>query len=189
MAYSAWQYPYTLTEEQRKVKEARDNARKDESPEGSNKALIKEFFTQLIAGRKKWIVPEKMFCESMISFSYSCFGESPLPCKFSLIHNPPPALIWELYASHELGDPRNSTTTSPSPYLGLGLSAVSSHALHNLLSPQAKISSQSSTSSRCTPATTASASAPSSFSLASKPQMPPEPKHILKHRPSDCLCI
>lgn len=89
VAFSAWQYPYTLTEEQRKVKEARDNARKDESPEGSNKALIKEFFTQLIAGRKKWIVPEKMFCESMISFSYRCFGESPLPCKFSLIHNPP----------------------------------------------------------------------------------------------------
>ena len=63
MAFSAWQFPYTLTEEQRGVKEARDNGRKDEPPEGSNDALIKEFFTQLFAGRKKWIVPEEMFCE------------------------------------------------------------------------------------------------------------------------------
>lgn len=68
VAYSGWQYPYTLTEEQRKVKEARDNARKDDSPEGSNKPLIKEFFTQLINGRKKWIVPGKTFCESLIVF-------------------------------------------------------------------------------------------------------------------------
>lgn len=45
------------------MKEARDKERKEEPPEGSNDALIKDFFTQLIAGRKKWIVPERMFCK------------------------------------------------------------------------------------------------------------------------------
>lgn len=45
------------------MKEARESKRRDEPPEGSNEALIKDFFTQLIAGRKKWIVPDKMFCE------------------------------------------------------------------------------------------------------------------------------
>ena len=85
VAFSAWQYPYTLTEEQRKVKEARDSARKDESPEGSNKALIKDFFTQLIDGRKKWIVPERMFCESMfcslqgVFVRFLCHAISPNP--------------------------------------------------------------------------------------------------------------
>ena len=69
VAYSAWQYPYTLTEEQRKMKEVRDNGRKDEPPEGSNDALIKDFFTKLIDGRKKWIQTEKMFCESFILFT------------------------------------------------------------------------------------------------------------------------
>lgn len=63
VAFSAWQYPYTLTEEQKKEKEARDKKRQDEPPEGSNDALIKDFFTKLFAGRKKWIVPEKTFCE------------------------------------------------------------------------------------------------------------------------------
>lgn len=61
VAFSAWQYPYT--EEQRRRKEVRDQERKNEEPEGTNHALTKQFFTQLFAGRKKWIKPEKTFCE------------------------------------------------------------------------------------------------------------------------------
>ena len=45
------------------MKEKRDRERRDEPPEGSNEALIKDFFEQLIAGRRKWIVPDKMFCK------------------------------------------------------------------------------------------------------------------------------
>ena len=67
MAFSAWQFPYS--EEQRRLKEIRDKERKNEEPEGSNHALTNDFFTQLFAGRKKWIIPGKTFCESAIFFS------------------------------------------------------------------------------------------------------------------------
>ena len=72
VAFSAWQYPYT--EEQRRLKEIRDKERKNEEPEGSNHKLTNDFFTQLFAGRKKWIIPGKTFCESAIfSLHVSCF--------------------------------------------------------------------------------------------------------------------
>ena len=63
VAFSAWQYPYALTEEQRKEKEAQDRSAIDEPPEGSNNQFITDFCTQLFDGRKKWILPEKTFCE------------------------------------------------------------------------------------------------------------------------------
>ena len=69
-AFSAWQYPYT--EEQRRRKAIRDNERKNEEPEGTNHALTKQFFTQLFAGRKKWIKPEKTFCELQFSLYMFC---------------------------------------------------------------------------------------------------------------------
>lgn len=63
VAFAAWQYPHTLTEEEKKVKEARESRTREEPPEGSNVALIKDFFTQVFAGRERWIVREKTFCE------------------------------------------------------------------------------------------------------------------------------
>ncbi len=63
VAFSAWQYPYTLTEDQRREKEVKDSKPRDEPPEGSNSALVKDFARHLAAGRKKWIVPKKTFCE------------------------------------------------------------------------------------------------------------------------------
>ena len=31
--------------------------------DGSNEGLMKDFFAQLAAGRERWLVPEKTFCE------------------------------------------------------------------------------------------------------------------------------
>ena len=72
VAFARWQYPYTLTPEQKAEKEEKDNNRKryHEFPEGSNVELQKEFFRQLIEGRKKFIVPEKTYCECSLSEPY-----------------------------------------------------------------------------------------------------------------------
>lgn len=37
--------------------------------DGSNEGLMKEFFAQIIAGRERWLVPGKTFCESFLLFS------------------------------------------------------------------------------------------------------------------------
>lgn len=65
MAFSRWQYPYTLTPEQKAEKEEKEEMRKryHEFPEGSNKELQEEFFRKLMEGRKRFIVPEKTYCE------------------------------------------------------------------------------------------------------------------------------
>ena len=67
VAFSAWQYPHTLTDEEEKKREAAIRGRRDEPPEGSNKELIQEFFRQIFGGRKRWIEPDKTFCESNFS--------------------------------------------------------------------------------------------------------------------------
>ena len=74
VAFSAWQYPFT--EEQRRLKQKRDDERKQVEPEGTNFALTKDFFTQLFAGRKKWIQLEKTFCELLLSFFLFYFRAS-----------------------------------------------------------------------------------------------------------------
>lgn len=68
MAFARWQYPYTLTPEQKAEKDEKDEKRKryNEFPEGSNKELQKEFFKQLVEGRKRFIVPEKTYCKFYI---------------------------------------------------------------------------------------------------------------------------
>lgn len=53
-------YAHGGTEEE---KEAKDRSTRDEPPAGSNNKFINDFCTQLFVGRKKWIVPEKTFCE------------------------------------------------------------------------------------------------------------------------------
>ena len=65
MAFARWQYPYSLTPEQKAEKEEKDEMRKryHEFPEGSNKELQEEFFKKLMDGRKRFIVPEKTYCE------------------------------------------------------------------------------------------------------------------------------
>ena len=65
MAFARWQYPYTLTPEQKAEKAEKDEKRKryTEFLEGSNKELQEDFFRQLVEGRKRFIVPEKTYCE------------------------------------------------------------------------------------------------------------------------------
>lgn len=61
VAFSAWQDPHTLTEDQRRDKE--EGGGKEELLEGSNGGLIREFWAQIDKGRERWIVAEKTFCE------------------------------------------------------------------------------------------------------------------------------
>ena len=64
VAFSKWDHPYKLTAEQKKEKDENDASnKKPPALEGSNGPLMDDFFKQLVAGRKKWIVPEKMFCK------------------------------------------------------------------------------------------------------------------------------
>ncbi|CAF9919151.1 MAG: hypothetical protein ALECFALPRED_000983 [Alectoria fallacina] len=62
VAFSKWDYPYTLTAEQHEEKNRKAVAdRLKKVVEGSNEGLMKDFFTQLIAGRERWLVPGKTF--------------------------------------------------------------------------------------------------------------------------------
>lgn len=68
VAFSKWDYPYEITpenKEKKEVKERLDKERKKEEGNmiGSNDSLMDDFFKQLFAGRKKWIVPEKTYCK------------------------------------------------------------------------------------------------------------------------------
>ena len=81
MAFARWQYPYTLTPEQKAEKEEKDAYRKryHQFPEGSNEELQKEFFRQLVEGRKRFIVPEKTYCE--------CNSSEPCYLQLSAVFN------------------------------------------------------------------------------------------------------
>ena len=71
VGFAKWEYPYALTAEQREEKKRK--AMEDRLKKvvvGSNEGLMKEFFTQLAAGRERWLVPGKTFCESFLFFSY-----------------------------------------------------------------------------------------------------------------------
>ena len=41
--------------------------------DGSNEGLMKDFFAQLAAGRERWLVPEKTFCELFL-LNFSCLA-------------------------------------------------------------------------------------------------------------------
>lgn len=73
VGFAKWDYPHTLTAEQReeKARKAREERMK-KVVEGSNGGLMREFFEQLTAGRERWLVPEKTFCE-FLSFSFCSF--------------------------------------------------------------------------------------------------------------------
>lgn len=54
--------------EEKKRKEKEDRMKK--VVEGSNEALMKDFFTQLLAGRERWLVPGKTFCKSCFALNF-----------------------------------------------------------------------------------------------------------------------
>lgn len=88
VAFARWQYPYTLTPEQQAEKEENDKNRKRyyEFPEGSNEELQREFFRQLTEGRKRFIVPEKTYCECNL-FEPCYLQVSALSPSYSLLNH------------------------------------------------------------------------------------------------------
>ena len=65
VAFAAWQYPHHLTPEQKAEKDRNaEEAKKEPHPPGAQGPLIEDFFNNLLAGRKKWINPEKTYCKS-----------------------------------------------------------------------------------------------------------------------------
>lgn len=65
MGYAKWQYPFTLTPEQRAEKARLDEADKLEHPppEGSNTELHRVFFAALVDKRAKWMDESKDYCK------------------------------------------------------------------------------------------------------------------------------
>ncbi|MCJ1280174.1 hypothetical protein MMC21_008001 [Puttea exsequens] len=62
VAFAMWDYPYKVTPELQARKEAKDRKLETEPRvEGSNESLMADFFTQLLAGRRKYIDPENTF--------------------------------------------------------------------------------------------------------------------------------
>ena len=65
LAFAKWQYPYTLTTEQKMKKSQLD--RKEESeyslPEGSNRELYDVFFAALRKKRAMWMDESKDYCK------------------------------------------------------------------------------------------------------------------------------
>lgn len=76
MGFSKWDYPHALTveaREERKRKAMEDRLKK--VVEGSNEGLMRDFFEQLVRGRDRWLLPEKTFCEFLVSlFLWGFFG-------------------------------------------------------------------------------------------------------------------
>ena len=65
MAYAKWQYPYTLTPEQRAEKKRLDEVDRAEHPlpEGSNLALHGVFFKALMEKRGRWMDESRDYCK------------------------------------------------------------------------------------------------------------------------------
>ena len=65
VGYAKWQYPYSLTPEQRAEKARLDEADKLEHPlpEGSNRELHHVFFSALVEKRGQWMDESKDYCK------------------------------------------------------------------------------------------------------------------------------
>lgn len=78
MAYAKWQYPYSLTPEQKAEKARLDEADKLEYPlpEGSNVELHRVFFSALVEKRAKWMDESKDYrmCKSQKPNLSICTG-------------------------------------------------------------------------------------------------------------------
>lgn len=65
LAFAKWQYPYTLTPEQKMKKAQLDRTEEMEHPfpEGSNTELYGVFFTALKEKKAKWMDESKDYCK------------------------------------------------------------------------------------------------------------------------------
>ena len=63
VGFAKWQFPYTLTEEQKMEKEA-SYTKRVPYPEGTNETLYREFFDHLDTLREKHIDESKDYCRS-----------------------------------------------------------------------------------------------------------------------------
>ena len=68
LAFAKWQYPYTLTPEQKDRKAALNKREELEHslPEGANRELYHAFFAALREKRAKWMDESKDYCRSKI---------------------------------------------------------------------------------------------------------------------------
>lgn len=66
LAFAKWQYPYTLTAEQKMKKAQLDRIEELEHPypEGSNRELYDVFFAALREKKAKWMDASKDYCKS-----------------------------------------------------------------------------------------------------------------------------
>lgn len=72
LAFAKWQYPYTLTSEQKTKKAQLDRIEEVEHPypEGSNRELYDVFFAALREKKSKWMDESKDYCE----FKFTMMG-------------------------------------------------------------------------------------------------------------------
>ena len=65
LAFAKWQYPYTLTPEQKAEKAQLDRVEELEHPfpEGSNRELYEVFFAALREKKAKWLDGSKDYCK------------------------------------------------------------------------------------------------------------------------------
>ena len=75
LAFAKWQYPFTLTSEQKAKKVELDRAEESEYqlPEGSNRELCKVFLAALREKKAKWMDESKDYCQS--NFAIVCCGD------------------------------------------------------------------------------------------------------------------
>ena len=66
VGFAKWQFPYTLTEEQKAEKEA-SYTKRAPYPEGTNETLYKEFFAHIDPLREKYIDESKDYCMSFVA--------------------------------------------------------------------------------------------------------------------------
>ena len=73
LAFAKWQYPYTLTAEQKVKKAQLDRIEELEHPfpEGSNRELYDVFFAALREKKAKWMDESKDYCKSESAMKWS----------------------------------------------------------------------------------------------------------------------
>ena len=83
IGFIGWQRPYTMTQEEKAERNAKDEAKTDRPwPEGANGSLIRTFFQKVGAEKEKWFNPEKMFCR------WSCIPGRDIGCPLTLDSRP-----------------------------------------------------------------------------------------------------
>lgn len=70
VAFSKWDYPVELTKEQKEEKLRKQKEGRGRNVEGSNQALLDEYFEYVRRGRERWILEGKTFCEFLMGLIY-----------------------------------------------------------------------------------------------------------------------